>query len=237
MRLKLTALTLAAISVSSFAFLLKAAPPTGGRGLEVDITSPADGSHQSWNSSAPYSVTASYDGKSTKFGELPGNDVVLRTTYVADASAPSARRASVLPEGVAQISQSNCMGCHDFSASSAGPSFAAIGKRYTGRAGAAAMLAAHIINGSKGAWGAASMPPHPDMSEAQARAIAEWIIGFSSDPAVHYSIGKSGSFPMRAVGKPGPHSGVALSAFYTGPLKPGDARTANGRTVVIVNGS
>jgi cytochrome c551/c552 len=237
MKLRHSALVIAAIAASSFAILLHAAAPAPNQALEVDITSPADRSHQPWNSQVAYAVTATYDGKSTKFGELPSNDVVLRATYVADADSQTARRASALPEGLMQISQSNCMGCHDFAASSAGPSFAAIGKRYGAKANATAMLAAHIRSGSSGAWGAGRMPPHPDLSATQATAMAQWIAGFSNDPAVHYSIGKSGSFRMVAPGKAGPHAGLALSAFYTGPLKAGHRRVAAGRPIVIVYGS
>src|SRR4051812_14630527 len=147
MKLKVFVLAIAAISASSFAFLLSAAPSTAERGLRVDITSPADGSHQPWNRQVLYAVTATYDGKSTKFGELPANEVVLRAAYVADGDAPSARRASGLPEALVQISQSACTGCHDFVASSAAPSFAAISQRYVGKANAAAVLAGHIMNG------------------------------------------------------------------------------------------
>lgn len=235
MNLKPTALFLAAAFIFSAAVLLHAAPVASG--AQVDITRPADAGHHAWNSQVPYAVTATYGGKSTKFGELPANDVVLRAVFVANLEAPSARRASALPDALVQISQSNCTGCHDFTASSAGPSFAAIGKRYTGKAKAVAMLAAHIRNGSSGAWGAGTMPPHPDLTPAQASAIAQWIVAQGNDPAVHYSIGKSGSFRMIPVGKPGPKSGIVLSGFYTGPLKPGDSRAASGRTVVVVHGS
>jgi cytochrome c551/c552 len=235
MNLKLTAVFIAAASAFSFAVLLHAAP--AAKGAQVDITSPAEGSHHAWNSQVSYAVDASYDGKSTKFGELPANDAVLRVSYSANVDAASARRASPLPDALVQISQSNCTGCHDFTASSAGPSFAAIGKRYSGKVNAAAILAAHIRNGSSGAWGGGTMPPHPDLSPAQASAIAQWIVANGNDPAVHYSIGKSGSFRMAPVGKPGPHSGLVLSGFYTGPLKAGDSRAAAGRTTVVVHGS
>ena len=184
---------------------------------------------------APYAVTAVHDGKSTKYGELPAKNVVVRATYVADTAKVGA--PAPLDEGIVQISQSNCMGCHDFAASSSGPSFAAIAKRYTGHADAATMLAGHIRSGSSGAWGGASMPPHPDMSTAQATAVAQWIVAHGNDAAVRYSIGKTGSFRMTAPGQPDPQAGMVLSAFYTGPLKPGDSRKPKGRTVVVVRGS
>jgi len=236
MKFRVIGLSIAALSAASLAVLLHAAPaaPTG---LTIDITSPADRSRLPWNAQAPYAVTVSYDGKSTRYGELRANAVVLRATSVANADAPSARNVNALAEGVARISQSNCMGCHDFAASSAGPSFAAIGKRYAGQAKAVAMLAGHIRNGSSGAWGGGAMPSHPDLSPAQAQAIAQWIVEHGNDPAVQYSIGKSGSFRMIAPAKPGPHAGVALSAFYTGPRKPDDTSAATGSNTVIVYGS
>lgn len=236
MKLKTIGLSVAALSASSFAVLLHAAPTTRS-GLNVDITSPADRSRSPWNAQAPYAVTVSYDGKSTKYGELPANAVVLRATYAANADAPSARNAGALAEGVAAISRSNCMGCHDFTASSAGPSFAAIGKRYTGQANAVSTLANHIRGGSSGAWGGAAMPPHPDLSPPQATAIAQWIVAHGNDPTVQYSVGKSGSFRMAAPATPSPHAGVVLSAFYTGPLKPGDTGKVAGRNTVVVYGS
>jgi cytochrome c len=185
----------------------------------------------------PFAVTVSYDGKSTKYGEIATHDVVLRAAYMADADAPSARRTTALPEALIAISQSNFMGCHDFAASWAGPSFAAIGKRYAGNAAAVATLADHIRSGSSGAWGGGAMPPHPDMSAAQATALAQWIVAHGNDPAISYVIGKGGSFRMSAPAKPGPRAAMVLTAFYTGPLKPGDTRAATGRDTVIVYGS
>lgn len=228
---RLVRLSLAASSVSTFAALLHAAAAPAGGGLTVDITSPATGSRVAWGSQAPYAISVSYEGKSSKLGEIPSNQIVLRAAYAANADAASG--AAALPDGVAEISRSNCSGCHDFTASSAAPAFAAIGKR----GGAAATLAAHIRNGSHGNWGGGSMPPHPDMSPAQAAAIAQWIVKQAADPTIQYSIGKSGTFRMAAPGKPGPRAGIVLSAFYTGPLKAGDGRNASGRTTVVVHGS
>ena len=230
MKLKIVTLSLAALSASAFAALVHAAAPATG--LIVDITSPAPGSHFAWGSQAPYAATVSYDGKSSKFGEIPSSQIVVRAAFADNVDA--APSAAPLPDGVAEISRSNCTGCHDFIASSAGPSFAAIAKR----GAPAATLAASIRNGSHGKWGGGSMPPHPDMSAAQASAIAQWILAEGGNPSVQYAIGKSGTFRMNAPGKPGPHSGIVLSAFYTGPLKPGDRRTPNaGRSSVIVHGS
>jgi len=224
MNLKIAGLSLAALA---------AAPAPNGP--TVDITAPAASSHAAWQSQVPYAVNVSYAGKSTKFSEIPSNAIVLRASYAANADVPP--HPAPLAEGVAEISRSNCTGCHDFNSSSAGPSFAAISKRYNGKPSAVAMLADHIRNGSHGGWGAGRMPPHPDMSAAQATAIARWIVSSGNDSSVQYSIGKSGSIRMTAPGKPAAHAGLILSAFYTGPLKPGDSRTPTaGRNTIVVHG-
>jgi cytochrome c551/c552 len=237
MQWKILVLSALVLVSSVSASLLRAAPPATGSGLQVDIASPADRSRLAWQAQGNYAVTISYDGKSTKYGEIPSENVLLGATFVPDADAPSARGAVPLPQGLIDLAQSNCTGCHDFNANSGGPSFAAIGKRYAGQAAATATLAAHIRNGSKGAWGGGTMPPHPDLSPAQASAIAAWIVGHGADPAVHYYAGKDGSFRMIAPGKPGPRAGLVLRAYYTGPLKAGAARNAAGRNVVAVYGS
>jgi cytochrome c551/c552 len=237
MKRKILVLSALGLASSVFATLLRAAPPAPGSELQVDIASPSDLSRLAWQSQGSYAVTVSYDGKSTKYGEIPTENVLLGTAFVPDVDAPSARRDMPLPQALIDITESNCTGCHDFNANSGGPSFAAMGKRYAGQATAITTLAAHIKNGSKGVWGGGTMPPHPDLSPAQANAIATWIIAHGADPSVHYYAGKDGSFRMTAPDKPGSRAGLVLRAYYTGPLKNGATRNAAGRNVVAVYGS
>ncbi|MET0307457.1 MAG: c-type cytochrome [Sphingomonas sp.] len=225
------------LASSLSAALLRAAPPAPGPGLQVDIAAPADTARLAWQAQGSYAVAVAYDGKSTKYGEIPPNDVLVSAAFIPDTDAPSARRARPLPQALVDITQSNCTGCHDFNANSGGPSFAAIGKRYTGQAAAISTLAAHIRNGSRGAWGAGSMPPHPDLTPAQATAIASWIVVHAADPAVHYYAGAKGSFRMIAPAAPGQRAGMVLNAYYTGPLKAGATRDAAGHNLVIVRGT
>ena len=204
--------------------------------LKIDVTSPANGSSRPWQGQVPYSVTATYNGKSTRFGEIQPNEVVLESRFVPDIAMAS-QVARNLPAALHTISQSNCAGCHDFEARGAGPSYAAIGARYAGNPSAAATLTLHITRGSSGVWGAAAMPPHPDVTAAQARAVADWIIGHGNDAGTHYHLGNTGSFRMLPVGRPGARAGIVATAFYTGPRRPGDARlTGSGTDRVVVMG-
>jgi cytochrome c len=233
--------SIALLSAGLFAVVLRADPfaaPSAPKSpaLRVDIADPAEGSRLPWQSQASYSVVVSYDGKSTRYGDIPATDVVLTAAYAADIGKVAPAQPDALPQGLVEISQSNCMGCHDFQAKSVGPSYAAIGKRYP-EASSVALLADHIRNGSAGAWGTTRMPPHPNLTNQQAADIARWIIEHASDPGVSYHVGKEGSFQMSAPATAGPNAGVVLTATYTGPLKPGDTRAAAGRSRIVVQGA
>jgi cytochrome c551/c552 len=214
-----------------------ASPLESSPSLKIEVTSPADQSSRPWQGQVGYSITASYNGKSTKFGEIQANDVVMQARFLPDVATASQVQRD-LPEALVAISQSNCTGCHDFDSRGAGPSYAAIGARYAGKPSAPATLAKHILEGSSGDWGAGVMPPHPDLAAAQAKAIADWIVGYGNDPATHYYVGNTGSIRMIPVGKPGPRAGIVATAFYTGQLKAGDSRRPGaGRDRIVVMGT
>jgi cytochrome c len=76
----------------------------------------------------------------------------------------------------------NCLGCHHAVQRRAGPSFKAIADRYREPSQGAAreatldLLARKIRSGGKGSWGVVPMPSHPQVSEADARRLAAWIL-------------------------------------------------------------
>ena len=73
--------------------------------------------------------------------------------------------------------KSNCTACHAIDKKVVGPSFSDISKKYKGDASAKAKLAAKIIKGGGGVWGAMPMPPNPKLSEADAAALADFVLG------------------------------------------------------------
>lgn len=141
-----------------------------------------------------------------------------------------------LPAALVTISQSNCVGCHDFTGASAGPSFAAIAARHKGQSAAATELADAIRNGSKGRWGSAAMPAHSDMSEAEAREVGAWIIGHGTDTMTRYAIGAQGSITVTAPVPKGVRAGIVLTAYYAGPLSDETPRSAGPRSRVVLIG-
>ena len=70
----------------------------------------------------------------------------------------------------------NCMSCHAVERKVLGPAFKDVAARYKGQAGAADMLAAKIRKGGAGVWGPVPMPANNQVSEAEAKALATWVL-------------------------------------------------------------
>ena len=86
------------------------------------------------------------------------------------ASPPSA------PAGLRMVEASDCLRCHGMERYYVGPSFQQIAARYRDRADAVDYLVGKIRNGSVGEWGRTLMPRHPQVTEAQAREMAQWLV-------------------------------------------------------------
>ena len=70
----------------------------------------------------------------------------------------------------------NCVACHAEGAKKVGPSYKDVAKKYAGKADAVAYLSGKIKSGGKGVWGPIPMPPHPQVADADAKAMAEYIL-------------------------------------------------------------
>lgn len=72
--------------------------------------------------------------------------------------------------------KSNCMACHAIDQKRLGPSMKEVAVKYNGDASAADMLAKKIRAGGGGVWGQMAMPEQPQVSEADAKTLAEYIL-------------------------------------------------------------
>jgi len=70
----------------------------------------------------------------------------------------------------------NCLACHQIEKRKYGPQFNEIGSKYIGDTAAATKLAAKIKAGGSGVWGEDMMPPQPQVSDTDAKTIAELIL-------------------------------------------------------------
>jgi cytochrome c len=70
----------------------------------------------------------------------------------------------------------NCVACHAETARKVGPSYKDIADKYRGQSDATDRLAKKIRSGGKGVWGQMPMPPHPQVPEADAKAMATYVL-------------------------------------------------------------
>jgi cytochrome c len=76
------------------------------------------------------------------------------------------------------LAQKNaCMACHAVAKKVVGPSYADVAKKFAGQKDAVGTLAASIKAGGSGKWGPVPMPPQAQLSDADLKALASWILG------------------------------------------------------------
>ena len=71
----------------------------------------------------------------------------------------------------------NCMACHAVDKKLVGPAFKDVAAKYAGDKDAPAKLTTKVIKGGVGVWGQIPMPANPQVSEAEAKQLAAWVLG------------------------------------------------------------
>lgn len=74
------------------------------------------------------------------------------------------------------LQKSGCTACHANDKKLVGPAYQEVAAKYKGDASAAAKLAAKVKGGGSGVWGAVPMPPHPQLSDADIKAMITTIL-------------------------------------------------------------
>ena len=97
---------------------------------------------------------------------LPRRSALLAAMLVTAAASASANPALAAKHG--------CLGCHAAATKLVGPSYAEVAAKYGKDATAA--LAKSIREGGAGKWGEMAMPPQPQVSDADAKRLAAWIL-------------------------------------------------------------
>jgi cytochrome c len=70
----------------------------------------------------------------------------------------------------------NCMACHAVDRKLVGPAYKEVAKKYAADKGATDSLAIKIQKGGSGVWGAVPMPANPQVTDADAKKLAAWIL-------------------------------------------------------------
>ena len=74
------------------------------------------------------------------------------------------------------VLKKNCLACHQVDKRKYGPNFKEIAAKYADQKNAADVLARKIRRGGTGVWGQDVMPPQPQVSAAEARALATYVL-------------------------------------------------------------
>ncbi len=91
------------------------------------------------------------------------------TLAAVAASAPAFANADL-------AQKKTCMACHAMDKKLVGPAYKEVAAKYAGQKDAADKLADKIVKGSTGVWGAVSMPPNTQVSAAEAKQLATWVL-------------------------------------------------------------
>jgi len=76
-----------------------------------------------------------------------------------------------------QLAQSkNCMSCHQIDSKLVGPAYKDVAAKYAGQPDAAGKLAQKVMKGGAGVWGPVPMPANPQVNEAEAKQLVQWIL-------------------------------------------------------------
>ena len=98
---------------------------------------------------------------------------VLRLTALSALLAATAFGASASQD---LATKKNCMACHATDKKLVGPSYKDVAAKYAGQKDAVDKLAVKIVKGGSGVWGPVPMPANTQVSEAEAKKLAAWVM-------------------------------------------------------------
>jgi cytochrome c len=70
----------------------------------------------------------------------------------------------------------NCMACHAIEKKVVGPAYKDVAEKYKADKTAADRLASKIMKGGAGVWGPVPMPANVQVTEAEAKKLAAWVL-------------------------------------------------------------
>jgi cytochrome c len=104
----------------------------------------------------------------------PNQKEMMKLALFALAAAVSMATPAFADADLAK--SKNCMACHSIDKKLVGPAYKEVAKKYAGQKDAADKLASKIRQGGSGVWGVIPMPANPQVNDADARKLANWIL-------------------------------------------------------------
>ena len=93
----------------------------------------------------------------------------LIVAMAALAAAPAFANADL-------AQKKNCMACHSVEKKVVGPGYKEVAAKYAGQKDAVEKLAQKVLKGGSGAWGQVPMPANPQVNDAEAKQLVQWIL-------------------------------------------------------------
>ena len=103
----------------------------------------------------------------TATAAAPAQEVSLEDKYKDDP---------IYIKGLEKVKGSDCTSCHMVERKIVGPSYAEVAAKYESTEENVAMLAKKVIEGGVGVWGEVPMPPHPALSEDDAKDMVRYVL-------------------------------------------------------------
>jgi len=164
-----------------------------------------------------------HEDGSTEDGSIRPEEVAITFDYLPAGFDPieiaskqsSTESMAVLNIGKNLIEASDCKSCHQYDKTSIGPSYETLANHYPKTSENIDMLAEKIINGGAGVWGEHAMSAHPQLSEANAKRMVDFILSLNEVKPTVTSLPLTGVVaPTIPEGDNG-EGGYLLQASYT----------------------
>jgi len=110
-------------------------------------------------------------GGATEATKTASTDAATATSATSSlASNPDYQK------GLALVAGSDCLTCHKINEKNIGPAYKDVAAKYENTEENVKMLAAKIIKGGSGNWGAIPMTPHPQLKTEDVEQMVKYIL-------------------------------------------------------------
>ena len=110
------------------------------------------------------------------YGSANAGDAGVKAASALANSNNNSDSHSQVVDVQALLNNNACLGCHAIDTKVVGPAFHDVAQKYKNKANAKNDVIQSIKAGGSGKWGAVPMPPMPGLTEAQAAALADFVL-------------------------------------------------------------
>lgn len=109
-----------------------------------------------------------------------GDKTTGETEKPADTPGVTGPAPIANERGLELIGANDCTTCHDISAKKIGPAYVDVANKYENTPVVVDTLVSKIIHGGSGNWGTVPMTAHPDLPEADAKEMVNYILSLKN---------------------------------------------------------